>query len=161
MVEQNKVHDDGYQIPTSSPIELRHWRRRRDYKACLRMKRRQTENHGFFLKPHPKPHFLNRDAISAKTLDNFCNDRGKFFLGLNKLMKKLDVQEHGDNDQNTVGRPNILASGIGEALSNATFLDCTLVWDTVASFGLTPFRSDFIDYVECQIEVKDISKQTM
>ena len=33
-----------------------------------------------------------------------------------------------------------------------------LIWDTGASFGLTPFRSDFIDYVECDIPVRDVTK---
>lgn len=33
-----------------------------------------------------------------------------------------------------------------------------LIWDTGASFGLTPFRSDFVDYVECDIPVKDVTK---
>ena len=33
----------------------------------------------------------------------------------------------------------------------------TLVWDTVASYGLTLFRSDFIDYVKCDIVVKDVT----
>ncbi len=32
-----------------------------------------------------------------------------------------------------------------------------LVWDTGASFGLTPFRQDFIDYVEVEIPVKDMT----
>ena len=33
-----------------------------------------------------------------------------------------------------------------------------LIWDNGASFGLTPFRSDFIDYVETDITVKDVTK---
>ena len=33
------------------------------------------------------------------------------------------------------------------------FKDCPVVWDTGASYGLTPFRSDFIDYEEVCIEV--------
>jgi hypothetical protein len=33
-----------------------------------------------------------------------------------------------------------------------------LIWDTGALFGLTPFRSDFIDYVECDILVQDVTK---
>ena len=33
-----------------------------------------------------------------------------------------------------------------------------LVWDTGASYGLTPFRSDIIDYVECNIPVRDVKK---
>ena len=33
-----------------------------------------------------------------------------------------------------------------------------LVWNTVDSYGLTLFRSDFIDYVKCDIPFKDITK---
>ena len=32
------------------------------------------------------------------------------------------------------------------------------IWDTGGSAGLTPFCSDFIDYVECDIEVRDVTK---
>ncbi len=33
-----------------------------------------------------------------------------------------------------------------------------LIWDTGSSAGLMPFWSDFIDYVECEIDVGDITK---
>ena len=33
-----------------------------------------------------------------------------------------------------------------------------LVWDTGASYGLTLFKSDFIDYVKCDIPVKYVNK---
>ncbi len=33
-----------------------------------------------------------------------------------------------------------------------------LIWDTGASFELTPVRSDFIDYVECDILMRDGTK---
>jgi hypothetical protein len=33
-----------------------------------------------------------------------------------------------------------------------------LTWDTGGSAGLTPFHSDFIDYVDCDIEVHDVTK---
>jgi hypothetical protein len=33
-----------------------------------------------------------------------------------------------------------------------------LIWDTVGSAGLTPFCSGFINYVECDIDVCDITK---
>jgi hypothetical protein len=33
-----------------------------------------------------------------------------------------------------------------------------LIWDTGASFGLTPFWSDFIDYVKCKIPAWDVAK---
>ena len=42
-----------------------------------------------------------------------------------------------------------------------TFRTCPLVWDTGASAGLTPFKCDFIDYMECKISVKDIARTNM
>ena len=33
-----------------------------------------------------------------------------------------------------------------------------LIWDTGASFGFTPFKSDFIDGVKCNTPVKDVTK---
>jgi hypothetical protein len=33
-----------------------------------------------------------------------------------------------------------------------------LIRDTGATYGLTPFRSDFIDYVKCKIPVRDATK---
>ena len=33
-----------------------------------------------------------------------------------------------------------------------------LVWDKGDSYGLTPFRSDLIDNVKCDIPVKDMEK---
>ena len=33
-----------------------------------------------------------------------------------------------------------------------------LIWDTGGSCGLTPFKSDFIDYFECDIDVRDVTK---
>ena len=33
-----------------------------------------------------------------------------------------------------------------------------LIWNIGGSAGLTPFRSNFIDYVECDIDVRDVTK---
>ena len=33
-----------------------------------------------------------------------------------------------------------------------------LIWDTGVSFGLTPFKSDIIDYVRFNTPVKDVTK---
>jgi hypothetical protein len=49
----------------------------------------------------------------------------------------------------------------GKKRQRRTAKDCPLVWDTGASFGLTPFRSDFIDYTECRIPVNDIARTNM
>ena len=42
--------------------------------------------------------------------------------------------------------------------SGETYKNNPLIWDTGSSFGMTTFRSDFIDYVEADIPVKDVTK---
>ena len=32
-----------------------------------------------------------------------------------------------------------------------------LIWDTGVSYGLTPFRNDFVDEVETDVPVKDVT----
>ena len=44
-----------------------------------------------------------------------------------------------------------------KVITSKNFILCPLVWDTGASYGLTPFRDDFIDYGEVVIEVQDIA----
>jgi hypothetical protein len=48
-----------------------------------------------------------------------------------------------------------------EIKRQATSKDCPLVWDTGALFGLTPFRGDFLDYVEWNISVRDIARENI
>ena len=40
----------------------------------------------------------------------------------------------------------------------ATFHTMVVSWDTGASFVLSPFKNDFVDYVECDIPVKYVTK---
>ncbi len=94
-------------------------------------------------------------------MDEFCNDKGEFLLGLLKLMQELDVKQYGDNSQQSVSRANNFALELKTPHNKVTFNNCILVWDTGASFGLTLFCGDFIDYIECQLLVKDISKTNM
>ena len=44
----------------------------------------------------------------------------------------------------------------GNGPNKVTYWNCPLVWDTGASFGLTPFCGDFIDYVECWIAMNTV-----
>ena len=76
------------------------------------------------------------------------------------MMKKFDSIEHGKNAAEVVHLVHKfdVSLELGAVNKHATLWNCPLAWDTGASFGLTPFRADFIDYVECQIPVKDISK---
>ncbi len=53
------------------------------------------------------------------------------------------------------------ASLLLEAKANAretsfNFEQCPVVWDTGASYGLTPFRGNFIEYEDVCIPVQDI-----
>ena len=52
---------------------------------------------------------------------------------------------------------NILCGCLGFSTSQDP---CTnvIIWDTGASFGLTPFKSDFIYYLKCDTPVKDVTK---
>ena len=42
--------------------------------------------------------------------------------------------------------------------STPSYKSTALIWDTRASFGLTSFRCDLVDCVECDIPLKDITK---
>ena len=52
----------------------------------------------------------------------------------------------------------LLKAGKSKTNVLKSFKTTPLVWDSRASFGLTPHYAYFIDYVDCDIDVKDISK---
>jgi hypothetical protein len=109
-----------------------------------------------------EPH-AEHGVVPDELLDEFCSVRGGTFLGAVKLMNSFGSLSLEEGADNTVRRMNLLRVGYeasdGRELRRVTFKNCPLVWDTGASFGLTPFRGDFLDYVECKITVRDISKQ--
>ena len=78
-------------------------------------------------------------------------------------MSKFKNMDHAQNFQQLCQRLAVLSDVLFE---NRTFNASTsfdpksfiLIWDTGSSFGLTPFRSDFIYYVEADISVKDFTK---
>jgi hypothetical protein len=88
---------DGFRISTTGPVILRRWRRRRNLKARAQMKLCQKHHHSAFLKSVAAPHVLSSSLISDDALDEFIKNQGNFFLGLPKLMRKLDVKQHLDN----------------------------------------------------------------
>ena len=71
--------------------------------------------------------------------------------------------DHVANVADLTHKENLLC---GHILDNRVHQNCNrkdprtmmLVWDMLAPYGLTPFRSDFIDYVKCDILVKDVTK---
>ena len=66
-----------------------------------------------------------------------------------------------DGAQQTVSQFSLFHSESEATRKKSTFKSCPLVWDTGASFGLTPFRGDFLDYAECSIPVNDIARTNM
>ena len=52
---------------------------------------------------------------------------------------------------------NVLYGCLGYSTSQYPYTT-VLIWDTGSLFGLTPFKSNFIDYVKCNIPLKDITK---
>ena len=147
---------------------IRPWRHKRNVKAKARWKRKKSTSALLrFLTPSkPKselPEFLTRNGIVLDSdLTAFCSEKGDAFLKLPRLMKRLNSNDHAVKLEKLMKRLQLcrLALEMDHQRPNkkATFKDCMLVWDTGASFGLSPFRADFIDYVECHIPVKDISK---
>ena len=67
------------------------------------------------------------------------------------------------NVKTEFARMNILLCNTSSNTNHRALYQCAinttpLVYDTGASHGLTPFRAGFIDYKECDIPFKDISK---
>jgi hypothetical protein len=104
-------------------------------------------------------------GISTPTLEGFC-DGHKDFLQLYRLLSTFSTVDHVKNAQSCVNRVNALCGTYGGTYEKRScfspgLLDpksLILIWDTGTSYGLIPFRSDFIDYVKCEIPVRDVTK---
>ena len=90
------------------------------------------------------------------------------FLAGTILLSKFESTDRSREAEKVVQRLSTFRGIFGfdrdgkcELKKRDTFLNCPLVWDTSASFGLTPFQADFIDYVECRISVNNITSKKM
>ena len=95
-------------------------------------------------------------------LDSFC-DGSQDFLSLPKLISKFKEMDHLQNVKKLCQRLEIISVRSLDNRCCNTFetknpKSLVLIWYTGAYSGLTPFRSDFIDYVEADIAVKDVTK---
>ncbi len=90
----------------------------------------------------------------------------KDFLQLYRLMSTFSTVDHAKNAQSCVNRVHTLCGTYGGTYENQSFFSTglldptslTLIWDTGVSHGLTPFWNDFIDYIKCEIPVRDATK---
>jgi hypothetical protein len=105
--------------------------------------------------------------LQTSALDGFC-DGSKDFLKLSRLISRFHSVDHSKNAQECLDCVHATCGTFGGTYGNENSgplinvpLDprqLMLIWDTGASFGLTPLQNDFIDYVACTIPVRDITK---
>ena len=100
--------------------------------------------------------------MSDATIDSFC-DGSRDLMSFVRLISTLNEMDHAQNVQQLCQRLSVLSDRFlnNRACNASKKIDpknLILIWDTRASFGLTPFRSDFIDYVEAEVAVKDVTK---
>ena len=76
---------------------------------------------------------------------------------LKEFLAKNQQDMHVNHIKTCMACANILCGHIGYRTSQDTHTTM-LIWDTVTSFGLTPFKSNFIDYDKCNIPVNNITK---
>ena len=77
---------------------------------------------------------------------------------LRNTYAKLTTQEWMKNTLTTYFRVAEMSKKVSD--KKQLYRELPLIWDTGASIGLTPFRSDFIDYVKLEnVSVKDIARQ--
>lgn len=120
----------------------------------------------------PIPHPIVEDTLAEDTIDEFLRTAdvlsvpravAKYFTQ-DILLGKVHVTFSEEDAKRTVLRANLLASNLRLNENSSghgprpTFKDMPLIWDTGASSGLTPFRSDFLTYEECDIPIKDVSQ---
>ena len=115
-----------------------------------------------FLTPSIDPRFHINNDVSDATLASSCVG-SQNFLSLPILMSKFTEMDHVQNVEKLC---QLLAALSYRSLENRLYNSCQknypktlmLIWDSGASFGITLFRSGFIDYVEADIPVKDVTK---
>ena len=151
-----------------SPRTKAHWRwRRRNLKARRRRWKRRVVQHEYFLSGTDSNGFNPELPFSSADIDDFLD--GMNLLDVMKTINGLSLANHTENVQKLMSRVEsvrlALLKGptrVNQAKSILSappdFYTTPLIYDTGASFGLTPFKADFIDFQEVSIPVKDISK---
>jgi hypothetical protein len=99
-------------------------------------------------------------GLYKSTLDNFLkSDRD--YLQLPRLLSQFKSIDHEKNISSCMAQVAALRGTFENCPVGGGNLDprsLILIWDTGASYGLTPFCSDIIDYVEYDIPVRDVTK---
>jgi hypothetical protein len=122
-------------------------------------------------------------VISDDLLNEFCFESDQDFLAVPRTLKSLGSvsdtrsilskfiaeQDHAKNMKKIklmlkkcgIKRISMLGSAMEVQRllpARPDYHSTPMIWDTGATFGLTSFRGDFIDYVEVEIPVRDVTK---
>ncbi len=99
-------------------------------------------------------------GLLKSTLDDFLrSDHNN--LQLPRLLSKFKYIDHKKNISSCIAQVATLWGMFENLPVGGGKLDpCSLIliWDKGKSYGLTPFCSDFINYMECDIPVWDVTK---
>ena len=110
--------------------------------------------HDFY--PMVDYHFKVEEGVANENLNEFC-DGGNGFLRLLKLLYEFTQQEQMFGAQQAMNILNIFKSTLDactDVYQVDNFKNMVLAWYTGILFLLTPFKTGFVDYVECDILVK-------
>ena len=113
------------------------------------------------------PH-VNYGLVSNEILCKFVKGKADVFLAGTRFLSTFESSDRSSETEEVVQGLNPFRdifcfdkNGKHEPKRRSIFLNCPLVWDTGASFGLTLFRADFMDYAECSIPVNNIARTNM
>ena len=119
----------------------------------------QEDSCSGFICKNETPSLLKGDVYQAAQ-DSFCDNESHDFLKRMQLVSTLNSIDHVSNIKKLLlRRASLLRGSIldhilhhsGDKKNPMTLI---LIWDTGSSYELTPFRSDLIDDVECDIPIK-------
>jgi hypothetical protein len=99
-------------------------------------------------------------GLCKSTLDDFLKSDCDY-IQLPRLLSQFKSIDHKKNISSCMAQVAALQGTFENRPVGGGKLDprsLILIWDTGASYGLTPFCSDFIDNVECDIPVQDFTK---
>jgi len=153
---------DASSFPSPDSSAHRRWRRR-NKRARRRMWKRRVVDCEFFLKPTTDGRFHLPTPFSSDTIDAFLDNYNPLDVMLS--IRGISAQDHVENVKKLMARVACLQGPIRLAQLDSSALEeppdyytTPLIYDTGASFGLTPYLADFIDFQEVCIPVRDISK---
>jgi hypothetical protein len=153
-------HQSGLRALDGTKLLIPAYRKHKRWKEKnARSRQRYRKSNQHFFKPATK--------ISNTVLHNWCYGN-RHFTQLPHLLRSLRTTQQLNEWKDQYTAQSVanhldvfrcsLESKTVPCNHSGSFKSTPLVWDTGTSLGLTPYRADFIDYLEVNIPVKDVTK---